>query len=259
MINVYWVCGILMNDKFNYDLEAIATNYHNSSSSDMHIENAMQQFEWPWIQNQIKKNSSILDLGYGDGISLRNLMAISESLNLKVTLLEGAPTLAKKALAQSVNNIEVILTYFEEFKKNNAFDLIIASHVLEHVNQPEVLLDVLFDNAKVGAELIGIVPNKDSIHRRLAVIMGLQEKRDDLSERDHRVGHLRVFGTDTLSALFKNSNWELVSMKGFFLKPLSNSQMLSYSDSLIDALFKVAEEIPIDLCANIGFIARKVR
>ena len=248
-----------MDKRERYDLENIAINYHNASSSDMHIENVMQEFEWPWIQNQIKENSNILDLGYGDGISLRNLMAISETLKLKVTLLEGSPTLAKKALEQSAeDNVDVILTYFEDFKKNNAFDLILASHVLEHVNQPEVLLNVLFDNAKVGAELIGIVPNKDSVHRRLAVIMGLQEKRDDLSERDYKVGHQRVFGTDTLSALFESSKWELVGMKGFFLKPLSNSQMLGYSDSLIDALFKIADEIPIDLCANIGFIARKV-
>jgi 2-polyprenyl-3-methyl-5-hydroxy-6-metoxy-1,4-benzoquinol methylase len=248
-----------MRDKYNYALDSIAEKYHTAGSVDMHIENTMQEFEWPWIHSHLVSNSHVLDLGYGDGVSLKNLLSDKKSLNLKITLLEGAAALVGEAQRVVQNDdTEIVLTFFEDFRRESTFDFIIASHVLEHVNEPDLLLDLLYENAKTGATLIGIVPNKDSIHRRLAVHMGLQKNSDDLSSRDRIVGHQRVYGTDTLTSLFENSKWKLESLKGFFLKPLSNMQMLDFSDSLLEAFFKVAEDLPVDLCANIGFIARKV-
>ena len=64
-----------MSNNFEYEenLENIARTYHLGGQQDMYIEEAGQEFEWPWIAQRIKEKSRILDLGYGDGHSFNNL------------------------------------------------------------------------------------------------------------------------------------------------------------------------------------------
>jgi hypothetical protein len=85
--------------------------------------------------------------------------------------------------------------------------------------------------------------------------MGLQEKLDTLSPRDKIVGHLRVYSIESLKQDIEQSYLEITSLKGFFLKPLANSQLIKFDKSLVDALLVVSDELPVDLAANIGFVA----
>lgn len=246
-----------MNKDLNYNLETIAKDYHLSTHQDMHIENVMQEFEWDWIGDFVPKNGNILDLGFGDGISLKKLTQLVDKTCGSITLLEGAESLVTKARDEYGERVNVIHTLFENYSNVEFFDFIIASHVLEHVDSPLSILENLFQNARPGGMLLGVVPNKDSLHRRLAVLMGMQPKRDSLSPRDLLVGHQRVFGVESLKDLFEQSNWRLQEIRGFFLKPLSNGQMLDFSPELINAMLKISNEIPTDMCANIAFIAVK--
>jgi hypothetical protein len=100
------------------------------------------------------------------------------------------------------------------------------------------------------------VPNKESIHRQLAVIMGLQSALDSLGARDHLVGHQRVYSLDTLGADVKAAGLKVDQEEGFFLKLLPNSMMLDYSIDLLEALNKISFQLPDKLLANIGIIAK---
>ena len=88
--------------------------------------------------------------------------------------------------------------------------------------------------------------------------MEIQPELDSLSARDLLVGHQRVFGVESLTELFSNSSWSLQELRGFFFKPLSNSQMLDFSPELIEAMLKISNQIPTEMCANIAFVAVKV-
>ena len=101
------------------------------------------------------------------------------------------------------------------------------------------------------------MPNKESIHRRLAVLMGIQENLDSLSERDLMVGHLRVYSKETLLQDLENCDLRVKEMKGFFFKPLANFQLMQLNREIIDGLLKLGELLPVDQLANIGFIAHK--
>jgi 2-polyprenyl-3-methyl-5-hydroxy-6-metoxy-1,4-benzoquinol methylase len=247
-----------MHNNFEHKLESIARDYHLASHLDMPIENRMQEFEWEWISEFVPRKGNILDLGFGDGISLKNLTQIVDFEKGSICLLEGAESLVSKARDLFGDKVNVIHTLFEEYVNVDSFDFIIASHVFEHVDDPQALLENLYKNARAGAILIGVVPNKDSFHRRLAVLMGIQPELDSLSPRDLLVGHQRVFGVETLKDLFLKSNWTIREFRGFFFKPLSNSQMLDFSPELIEAMLQISNEIPIEMCANIAFVAVKV-
>ena len=237
-------------------LEKIAKDYHAGSFEDMWIEKAGQDFEWPWIQKQIKDNSEILDLGFGDGHSFNRLKEIAVSKNLMVTVLEGASSLVIEASERATERFKIVHGFFEDHQSLEGYDLIIASHVLEHVDSPQYLLKHLATLLRPNGIILGIVPNCESIHRRLAVNLGLQPNLDTLSSRDHIVGHQRVYSANSLRSDFEQSGWTITEMRGFFLKPFSNSQLIPFGPDIVNALLAVSDEIPLEFCANLGFIAK---
>jgi 2-polyprenyl-3-methyl-5-hydroxy-6-metoxy-1,4-benzoquinol methylase len=243
-------------NEYGKKLEEIAQKYHDGHLNDMWIEKAGQDFEWPWIESQIQDNSRVLDLGYGDGHSFFNLQGISVEKNLRVTLVEGAPTLVQIAEEKAKDRMEVVHDYFETYGTRKDFDLIIASHVLEHVDSPIELLKHLASLMSPDGKMVGIVPNRESIHRRLAVSMGIQPALDTLSPRDILVGHQRVYSSETLRADFLAAGWSVTELKGYFLKPFSNSQLIPLGEKVIQSLLEISPELPAEFCANLGFVAR---
>lgn len=237
------------------NLEKIAENYHlKNNVPDMFIENICQEFEFEWIKKEIQETDKILDLGYGDGLFLNFLKNHKD-----LTIVEGSKKLCDKAAEQSHlldSNAQIIYSYFEEFTPDRKYDVIIASHVLEHVEDPEILLRKAKDWLEPKGKLIIIVPNAESFHRKLGVVLNLQKKLDDLSPRDHAVGHLRVYTLSSLKDLVRHSGFEVSKERGFFLKVLSNAQMLDLEPIVIEGLCTLSTELPPNYGANIGIVAK---
>jgi len=147
---------------------------------------------------------------------------------------------------------------FEEFSPAAPFDAIIASHVLEHVDDPVALLRRMAGWLAPGGRLVIVVPNKESLHRRLAVLMGLQPALDTLGARDRLVGHQRVYSHATLEQDLRAGGYTLTEKTGFFLKPVANSMMLGYSTELLGAMNQIGPQLPMELLANIGVLAGRV-
>jgi ubiquinone/menaquinone biosynthesis C-methylase UbiE len=234
-------------------LETIAHDYHTADSiPDIHIENLCQDHFITWLLTQISASDKVLELGYGDGIVTK---ALTESA-CDLTVIEGASTLVAKAKAIHPN-IQCIDTLFENFRPTQKFDIILASHVLEHVDEPQSILKLMTTWLSDTGKIIIVVPNKNSIHRQLSVIMGIQPELDTLSARDVLVGHQRVYSLQTLEEDIRNAGLLPTESLGFFLKVLPNSMMLDYSHDLLKALNLISDNLDKNILANIGFIATK--
>ena len=234
------------------DLDKIAREYHLAPQEDMFIENICQVHELEWVRATILPGSKVLELGYGDGVTFKNLTSYCE-----LTVVDGSSLIVSRAREEAQilgSNSEIYESYFETFSPNEKFDVIFASHVLEHVEDPEVVIKKFDEWLKPDGKVIIIVPNAQSIHRRLAVIMGLQKELDSLSQRDHLVGHLRVYTLAELEKQIADLGWTIVTKRGFFLKTLSNAQMKDFDSQLIEAFAKISNEIPPELCANLAIV-----
>jgi hypothetical protein len=106
-----------------------------------------------------------------------------------------------------------------------------------------------------NGKLIVVVPNAESFHRKLGVNLKLQSKLDDLSPRDHAVGHLRVFTLDSLKKLLDREGFEVTQERGFFLKVVSNAQMLNLEPTVIQGLCELSTDLPAQFGANVGIVA----
>lgn len=233
------------------ELDKTAREYHQTDVlEDKHIEGACQEYSFHWVFRHIHPSERVLEMGYGDGL-------FSAELNrrgVRFAIVEGALTLveeAKRLFPAAVVYHEL----FEEFQPSKPVDVILATHVLEHVDDPVALLQRMKTWLTPTGKIIIIVPNKESIHRRLAVRMGLQPALDTLGNRDLLVGHQRVYSLETLKADIRAAGLQPQEETGFFLKVLPNSMMKSYSPELIRALNEISAEMPAEWLANIGIIA----
>lgn len=235
------------------ELDRLATDYYLSGEIEDHgLENRIQLDSIPRILSYIPREGKVLELGYGDGL----LTAALQTSGLDVELLEGSNLLAERA-ATLHPKLVVHQGMFESFIPEQTYTTILALHVLEHLDDPVVMLRRLSSWLEPGGRLVIVVPNRNSIHRQLALRMGLIPKLDELSARDHLVGHQRVYDFAGLEQDVKLSGLRPVTRFGSFLKTLPNSMMLGFSDDLLKALDGISDDLPPEILANIGLVAER--
>ncbi len=236
------------------DLDRIAREYHtNAAVPDKHIEDLCQRYCGDWIGRALGPARRVLELGYGEGVITRMLIDAGRH----VTLVEGSGLLHEAFVKEFGGRATAVHALFEEYSPAAPFDAVIASHVLEHVDDPVALLRRMRDWLAPDGRLVVVVPNKESLHRQLAVQMGLQPALDTLGARDRLVGHQRVYSHATLAKDLRAGGFKVTEATGFFLKPLPNSMMLGYSPELLAAMNQISPQLPMELLANIGVVAAR--
>lgn len=141
------------------------------SQEDFHSQFDYHKLPWQWrksldmqvklIKKHLKKDGHILEIGCGQGLLLKLLK--KESYN--VTGLE--PSIAASSTARS-SGLNVITGEFpQDIPTNTEYDLIIMSHVLEHLENPlEVIKEIRKITKKDGKLLLiqtnykGLVPKR---------------------------------------------------------------------------------------------------
>ena len=127
---------------------------------------------------------------------------------------------------------------------------------MEHIDNTIELLKYLSKYFKKPGRKIIALPNSESVHRQLALIMNLHNSLETLSPRDLVVGHQRVYSHQTLIKDISKAGFEEVYSKGFFLKVLPNSMMTEFSKELILALNQISDKLPNELCATLVSIVK---
>lgn len=168
------------------------------------------------------KGDSCLELGPASGYMTKQLVQEFET----VDLVEGALDLLNQI--PDFINVKKYHAYFEDFETSTTYDTIVMSHVLEHIADPLLVLRKINKWLKPGGVFIAAVPNAKSIHRMVAVEMGLLKTEYELNERDHQLGHYRVYDLSILKEHVTSAGFKIVETGGYFLKPLSNGQIENY-------------------------------
>ena len=86
--------------------------------------------------------------------------------------------------------------------------------------------------------------------------MGLLENYEKMAPKDHEVGHRRLYTVDMMKDHCNRAGLKVLSMKGMYLKPLSETQMIALGDDAVRAFYSLGEELP-EYCASILAVATK--
>lgn len=233
------------------ELDQVAHQYYLTDPlEDMGIEELEGELGLLRIVEALDGCERVLEMGYGTGMTTRVL----RDRGVAIEVVEGSPVLVETARRRHPG-LAVHEAMFETFTPGPVFDAVLALFVAEHVDDPVALFRTAAQWLRPGGRLVVAVPNAGSIHRRLAVRMGLQEKLDSLSPRDHLLGHQRVYTLDSLRADVEQAGFAVREQMGWFLKALPNAMMLDFSEELLEALHGISDELPAELMANIAILA----
>lgn len=195
----------------------------------------------------------ILEMGFGDDEWTSKII----NKNGHTNIVDASGILIKKSKEKYGDNITTYESLFEYFNPDKKFDTIIASYVLEHVDDPVEVLKKATEWLKPNGKLIAIVPHAGSLHRRLAVSMGLLENVTDLGSTDQQLGHRRVYTLDSFSEDITKSGLFIEEKLGLFTKLLPQSLMCDISDDMLNGLMELSKRLPIEYAASITFICTK--
>lgn len=186
---------------------------------------------------------SLLELGLGHGLTTdRFSRHFSRHL-----VLDGSPSVIEQFHQQFPDSrAEILETYFENFETQERFDVIIMGFVLEHVDDPELVLTRYRSLLKPGGRCFVAVPNAESMHRRLGHAAGLLDDMMTLGKGDRELGHARLYSVESLDHQLRKTGYLPLRTEGIFLKPLTTSQLqsLQLKPEIIEAMCSVGVEYP---------------
>jgi len=195
----------------------------------------------------------VLNLGLGNG---KTSQVLDQHVKSQIVV-EGSGEIIRSFSFPS-GRTDFIESYFEDYSPSKKFDVILANHVLEHVDDPVHLMRHKFTRwIKSDGVIFVTVPNAKSLHRLVGKQMGLLKSEYDLNQSDINAGHQRVYDIDHLLADILAAGLKTEDFGGYNLKITSLNQMKDWSQDLLNAIFEVSKQMPPEICTNIWAKVRK--
>ena len=171
--------------------------WESKRGDNMNDMNSFQQKRAEIISNQIINNTTILDIGTGDGNILKK---ISRQNEIKITASDFSIKSIKHLKKVGFDVIELDVNNSTSLEKIEIYDYISALEVLEHIQNPEKVLLQLLKKSKKGVFIS--FPNTGYIFYRLRFLFG----RFPVQWRLHPGEHLRFW-------TFTDLKWWLKKLK----------------------------------------------
>lgn len=190
-----------------------------------------------YAQRVIEKypsNLKVLDLGLGHGI-VANILSKYFSDYL---VLDGSEDIIEKYKKENPDSkARIKQTFFEDFKPDEQYDLIVMGFILEHVDNPLEILNRYKKFLSSDGKIIIAVPNAEAMNRRIGYYANLLDDLHKLSNMDKLLGHKRYFDIQSIKKLITDAGLIEDSIEGIYLKPVTTDQMLSlnFSESILKA------------------------
>jgi len=209
-----------------------------------------------WYPERIAMHSrgatSLLELGLGHGITAD---AFHRHFRRHVVVDASPAVIANYRQTHPGTDIEIVESYFEAFETDERFEVIVCGYVLEHIDDPVLVLERMRRFLAPGGHLYATVPNAEVLNRRLGHIAGMLPDILALSDHDRLLGHKRYYTIETFKRDIEQAGYRIEKLEGIYLKPLATQQMLSLhlDDKIIEALCVAAIDYPELSC---GLLAK---
>jgi 2-polyprenyl-3-methyl-5-hydroxy-6-metoxy-1,4-benzoquinol methylase len=150
----------------------------------------------------------------------------------------------------------------EEIEGIGKFDIIIITHVLEHVDDPIEILATLRDFLEPNGIIFAVVPSATAASRQIAVEMGLISHLTAVTEAEKNHGHQRTYTLDTLKRDAREAGLHVVNAGGIFFKGLANFQFDQaipagiVSSEYLEGCYALGDKYP-ELCASLYMVSSR--
>lgn len=230
------------------DLNDVSSEYRPNAVTE--IENRLILNWYPHrIIQRFGHSTSLLELGLGHGYTAHIFTEASD----RYVVVDAASIVIDQFRQGSPGfRGEIVESYFEEYTPNSPFDVIVMGFILEHVDDPHMILTRYRDFLTPGGKLYVTVPNAKSMNRRLGLELGVIDDIYSLNTNDLALGHQRQYCRETLTETVTSAGYRITYEEGIYLKPLPLSVLktLDDFDENLQAMLNVGIEFP-DLCVGL--------
>ncbi len=241
------------NDELNDAKQAENEKYAYSFDFDVLHPYMLKSFE-PYF-----KNGSLLELGsYMGNFTQRFLPYFTD-----ITCVEASDVAIAEAKAALGDKVKFINALFEEVELPQRYDNIVLTHVLEHLDDPVLVLKRVNDEWLAdGGRFFLVCPNANAPSRQIAVKMGLISHNAAVTSAEAKHGHRCTYALDTLERDAVAAGLKVVYRSGIFFKALANFQWdrLLQTDIIskeyLDGCYKLGHQYP-DLCSSIFLLCER--
>lgn len=207
------------------------------------LDNELMHSWYPHRVIAAARGDSLLELGLGHGHSAATFAQHFQ----RYKVVEGSAEMIRRFRGRfGLPQIDIVQGYFEEFDTDERFDNIGMGFVLEHVDDPDLIVRRFQKFLKPGGSIFAAVPNCESLHRRIGHAAGLLPDMTVLSDADRQFGHQRYYSLQTFTRLMQDSGLEVIAAEGILLKPLTTGQLvqLDLGTDILQGLMKVGVDYP---------------
>ena len=204
-----------------------------------------------------RRTGKVLEVGSYYGAFTERILENFSDLTCVEISTEAFKKLKEKIGSRAILHNDAI----ENIGSLEKYDIIIATHVLEHVDNPIQVLKDLSSYLTVDGIIYVVVPSATAASRQIAVEMGLISHLTAVTEAEKQHGHQRTYTLDTLKRDARAAGLQSLTAGGIFFKGLANFQFdqaisagIVTSDYL-DACYILGEKYP-ELCASLYMVAR---
>ncbi|MCA9139316.1 MAG: class I SAM-dependent methyltransferase [Planctomycetales bacterium] len=200
-----------------------------------------------------------LELGSYHGSFTKRLLDHFDDL----TCVEASDHAIETMLKTTGNRVTPIHGLFETVSLPDQYENIVLTHVLEHLDDPVMVLKRVNDEwlAEHG-RLMLVCPNANAPSRQIAVKMGLISHNAAITDAERAHGHRITYSLDTLERDARRAGLKVVYRTGIFFKALANFQwdrLLQtdiISDEYLEGCYQLGHVYP-DLCASIFLVCER--
>jgi ubiquinone/menaquinone biosynthesis C-methylase UbiE len=171
-----------------------------------------------------------------------------------LTIVEPGPQFAHQARLDTKrkSNIQIFEGFIEDVSGSlkAQYDLILLSSLLHEVPDPSGILQSVKALCTEHTLVHINVPNAKSMHRLLALEMGLIDSVEEPSALQKTFKQPRIFDLDSLKSLAESVGFHVVSHGSFFMKPFTHAQMTTLTNSnfmnedMLDGLWGLIKHFP---------------
>lgn len=205
------------------------------------------------------RQGSLLEMGSYKGRFTRRLLPYFDD----VTCVEAADAAINEAKFNLGDHVQFVHALFEEVVLPKRYDNIVLTHVLEHLEDPVLVLKRINDEwlAEDG-RLFLVCPNANAPSRQIAVKMGLITHNAAVTPAEAEHGHQCTYALDTLERDAVAAGLKVIHRSGIFFKALANFQWdrLLQTDIIstdyLDGCYKLGQQYP-DLCSSIFLMCER--
>jgi 2-polyprenyl-3-methyl-5-hydroxy-6-metoxy-1,4-benzoquinol methylase len=192
------------------------------------------------IRRWFRPGDRVLEFGPANGY-MTSLLA---ERDVRITAVEMSANYVEQARARGIPNAEFVQGTVEDFETGERFNHVIGAHLINELTDPQGFLERCRELLAPGGLFHISFTNPRSIHRMVALELGMIEDLHALSALGADLGTKQIFEAETLIAMGREAGLTCVHREGILVKPLTNAQMAELPDEVIEGFDLLARHFP---------------